>query len=206
MCIVSPTRVSARSIALALLALALAACGGEEATITPETAAPPSRVEAVAAREEDPARRFCDVAAPLGEGRALELPALEGPSAPTSGWRWVNVWATWCPPCVEEMPRIVEWRSRLAAEGAAIEPYFVSVDASADDVTRWRASHPDAPPSARLTDPGALSSFFASLGLDAATSIPIHALVDPTGHVRCVRAGAVAERDYATVRAIVRGR
>ncbi|UJR84917.1 TlpA family protein disulfide reductase [Sandaracinus amylolyticus] len=189
-------------------ALAAAGCGGEEATITPEGAAPvaPSRVEAVAARDDDPARRFCDVSAAVGEGRELALPPLEGPSAPTSGWRWINVWATWCAPCVEELPRIVAWRARLAEEGTPIEPYFVSVDGSAEDVATWRGAHPDAPESARMTDPAGLSPFFASLGLDAATSIPIHALVDPTGHVRCVRAGAVAERDYATVRAILRTR
>lgn len=188
------------------LVLLLAGACGEDDAITPEIAAPPGRVEAVAARDEDPARRFCDVSAAAFEGRALELPPLEGPSAPVGGWRWINVWATWCPPCVEELPRIAQWRSRLAADGAAIEPFFVSVDASAEDLTRWRASHPDAPDSARMADPGALSAFFASLGLDAATSIPIHALVDPTGRVRCVRAGAVGERDYPAIRAIVRGR
>lgn len=191
------------------LALSLAACSGGDATITPEgetPVAPPSRVEAVGARREDPAVRFCDVAAPLGEGRALTLPALEGPTVPSTGWRWINVWATWCAPCVEEMPRIVAWRDRLAADGAAIEPFFLSVDQTPELVAEFRAAHPDAPSSARLVDPAGLPGLIEALGIDAGATIPIHALVDPSGHLRCVRTGSVAERDYDTVLAIVRGR
>src|SRR5690606_1161434 len=124
----------------------------------------------------------------------------------TTGWRWINLWATWCAPCVEELPRIVAWQARLAADGTPIEPFFVSVDENAETVARWRTEHPDAPASALVSDPSALGAFFTSLGLDSATSVPIHALVDRTGHVRCARAGAVLEGDYETVRAIVQGR
>jgi thiol-disulfide isomerase/thioredoxin len=108
-------------VLVALSGSALFGCGGDESAITPEGAAagPRSRVEAVAAEREDPAERFCDVSAPLGQGAALVLPQVEGPAMPSSGWRWVNVWATWCAPCVEEMPRIVAWRERLAADEAA---------------------------------------------------------------------------------------
>jgi hypothetical protein len=190
--------------ALIALSMLLGSCG-DDSTIVPEPgAAPPSRVEAVGARREDPAARFCDVAAAEGEGRALALPALEGPTAPDAGWRWINVLATWCAPCVEEMPRIVEWGPRLAADGAPITPFFVSVDQAAEMVTEFRTAHPTAPESARLTDPGGLPALVTALGLDAGATIPIHALVDPSGRLRCVRTGAVAERDYETVRAIVR--
>ena len=38
----------------------------------------------------------------------------------------VNFWATWCAPCVEEFPMIVDLGERYKAEGLRI--YFVSVD------------------------------------------------------------------------------
>lgn len=205
-----PLTTTARAGVLALAPFFALACG-ESSDIRPEgTPAVPSRVEAVAARQEDPAARFCDVSAPVGEGRALALPALEGDEPPRAGWRWINVWATWCEPCVEEMPRIAEWRARLASDGAPIEPFFLSVDRTAEEITAFHALHPriageGPPPTTRLADPDGLSDLVASLGLDEGATIPIHALVDPSGHLRCVRTGAVAERDYATIRAIVRG-
>ncbi|MDQ3032358.1 MAG: TlpA family protein disulfide reductase [Myxococcota bacterium] len=192
---------------LALVAVVLHGCGDDDADIRPEgqPEALPSRVEAVAPRQEDPAARFCDVSAPAGEGRMLELPPLEGESAPTSGWRWINVWATWCEPCVEEMPLIARWRERLAADDAAIETFFLSVDRTEGEVSAFHALHPDAPSTSRIVDPDGLEGLVASLGLDAGATIPIHALVDPEGHIRCVRTGSIAERDYTTVRAIIRG-
>ncbi|MCH8069737.1 MAG: TlpA family protein disulfide reductase [Candidatus Marinimicrobia bacterium] len=38
----------------------------------------------------------------------------------------VNFWATWCEPCVEEFPMIVELSREYASQGLAV--YFVSVD------------------------------------------------------------------------------
>jgi hypothetical protein len=51
-----------------------------------------------------------------------------------------------------------------------------------------------------------MSAFFQSAGLDAAAPIPIHVFVDPQQRVRCARAGAVHDDDYAAVVAILRGR
>ena len=39
----------------------------------------------------------------------------------------LNFWATWCPPCIEEMPSLVEMQQRLKAKG--VEVFAVSVDA-----------------------------------------------------------------------------
>jgi thiol-disulfide isomerase/thioredoxin len=188
-----------RSLSLCIATILLAGCG-EEATITPEA---PRRFEAVAAQRTDPAERFCDVSAPVGEGRALALPQLEGPAAPSEGWRWINVWATWCAPCVEEMPLVASFRERMTAAGAPVTTYFVSVDNGAEAVSLYRQAHPDMPETARLSDPAGLPGLLASLGLDAGATIPIHVLVDPSGHIRCARSGSITERDYDTVRAIV---
>lgn len=183
-------------------ALALSACG-EDTTVTPEPAT--RRSEAVAARHADPAERFCDVSSPEGQGPLLTLPHTDVPAMGSEGWRWINVWASWCHPCLEEMPTLRGWPARLAADGAPVTLSFLSVDATAEALDAYRAANADAPTSARLDDPGGLPVLLTALGLDAGATIPIHVLVDPTGHVRCARTGSIAERDYETLREIVRG-
>lgn len=178
---------------------------GESDSIANEEAALPTRVEAVAARRDDPSARFCDVSSPASEARVLRMPLLEGASAPTSGFRWLNLWATWCAPCVEEMPRIMALRERLAEEGVLLEPFFVSVDRTAEEVSAFRAQHPGMPETARMVDPDGLRAFLDSLGLDRGASIPVHVLIDPESRIRCVRTGAVSDSDYLALRGIVRG-
>ena len=182
--------------------LLVASCG-DDTTVTPDPST--RRTEAVAARHEDPAARFCDVSAPEGQGRALALPHTDGAVAAGDGWRWINVWATWCHPCLEEMPVLRGWPARLSADGAAVTLSFLSVDATPEALATYRTANADAPESARLDDVGGLPALLTSLGLDAGATIPIHVLVDPSGHVRCARTGSIAERDYETLRAIVRG-
>lgn len=55
---------------------------------------------------------------------ALALPDLEGKTQALSQWRGkvlvVNFWATWCPPCVEEMPDLQRVRDEYRARGVEI--------------------------------------------------------------------------------------
>lgn len=165
------------------------------------------RVDAVQAGEgkQVTADEFCDVrAASPGAAPALTLPALAGgQTAPGKGtWRWLNVWATWCKPCIEEMPHLAQWHKQMAADGVRFDLVFLSVDDSDDLVTRFRERHPGTPESLRLADPEALPRWFGAIGLGEGAPIPVHVFVDPEDRVRCVRAGGVKERDLPAVRSI----
>ena len=43
----------------------------------------------------------------------------------------LNFWATWCPPCIEEMPSLVEMQRRLKSKGVTVLAISVDVDEGA---------------------------------------------------------------------------
>jgi cytochrome c biogenesis protein CcmG/thiol:disulfide interchange protein DsbE len=43
----------------------------------------------------------------------------------------LNFWATWCPPCVEEMPALVEMQRRMKDKGVTVLAVSVDVDEKA---------------------------------------------------------------------------
>ena len=43
----------------------------------------------------------------------------------------LNFWATWCPPCVEEMPSLVDMQRRMKAKGVTVLAVSVDVDENA---------------------------------------------------------------------------
>ncbi len=189
------------TLTISLVLALVSACDDGSA---PAAAAPPSRVVAVSADEEDVADELCDVSYDAADAPDFALPELASGSVPAaSGPRWINVWATWCRPCVEEMPMIRQWAERMRGEGAPIELVFVSADASDEAVSSFRASHADAPESVRVADASALPTWVTTFGLDEGATLPIHVLTDAQGHVRCARAGAVSEGDYASLRRLV---
>ena len=51
----------------------------------------------------------------------------------------LNFWATWCPPCVDEMPSLVQMQRRMKAKG--VEVLAVSVDADGDAYHRFLKDH-----------------------------------------------------------------
>ena len=64
---------------------------------------------------------LADFTLPDLRGQSVQLAALRGKVV------FVNVWATWCPPCVEEMPTIQQLYERL--HGRGLEVLAVSLDA-----------------------------------------------------------------------------
>lgn len=74
-----------------------------------------------------PPREAAPSADAPGRLLALTLPDLEGKPQPLSQWKGkvlvVNFWATWCPPCKEEMPEF----SRINSKYASNDVQFVGI-------------------------------------------------------------------------------
>lgn len=64
---------------------------------------------------------LADFTLPDLAGRPVQLAALRGKVV------FINIWATWCPPCVEEMPTMQRLYERLHNRG--VEILAVSIDA-----------------------------------------------------------------------------
>ncbi|MCP4606597.1 MAG: TlpA family protein disulfide reductase [Proteobacteria bacterium] len=166
-----------------------------------------SRVVAVPAKAEaeDSLEGFCDVTAKEDNKLKFHLPELDNKGVLTAGTaRWINVWATWCKPCIEEMPMLVQWKERLKKNGIDLTLEFLSVDDTIESVNNFLKKHPEIPSSTHLKNPDALGPWMADLGLDKGAGLPVHIFVGPQGFIRCVRAAAIGQGDYATIHKLLR--
>lgn len=144
---------------------------------------------------DPPARALPPQAAALNEGERKNA---------SGGWKWVNLWASWCGPCLKELPLLSRWREALAKDGLPVRFELWSVDAS--EAALVGALGNGFPGELRwLQGEEQLGSLFEALGIDKASAIPVHALIDPKGQLRCVRVGSIGEESYGAVRAILAG-
>ncbi len=190
----------------ALLLSSLALGCGEDAGAK-SAPQPNSRVVAVAApKEKTDASEFCDVLSAADKAKGFSYPTLDtDPPKATGHWRWVNLWASWCAPCAEELPLITRFQEQLAKRGHTLDVVYISVDSSAEAADGFKASHPELKDSVRLKDFSALQAWLESVGLDAGATLPVHFFVDPAGKVRCARTGALRETDLSLVERVVSG-
>ena len=192
------------------LVLVLAGCPDEKASVLP-----PSRFDAVTKKPAAETSRFCEKTWPAeGAGarswQAPPLRKLEGAPAAASvkGWRWVNAWATWCSPCVEEMALLSRWRDALQEDGVPVSFELLSVDSTdaEPELRKWLGRALPGPVSWVKSPDDFPPWLSTAVGLDADSAIPIHMLVDPRGQLRCARVGAVHAQDYGAVRSLLTGR
>jgi len=189
-----------------MIALLLMACSGTSEPAGP----PPSRVQSVAVKPvqerpaDDPAV-WCDLHTDAETSEPFAWPPLDGAESPTnSGWTWVNAWATWCKPCIEEMPRITTWEKKLQAEVGPGSVQFLSLDATADVLSKFHAAKPEMPTGVRIQEEAAMDPWVKGLGLEpAAAALPIHVFLDARKQTRCVYMGGISEAEYATIKAVL---
>jgi thiol-disulfide isomerase/thioredoxin len=185
---------TARKVALATALGTAWGCGGAGGDARPK-AQDGGRVNAVVPK--------AGAKVDLAEFCETQHTADKAAARPSGSWRWINVWATWCKPCIEELPLLAKWRERLKNEGLVADIEFLSVDGEAELVQKFRADHPGVPETLRIADAAALPGWLGGLGIDASAVLPIHLFVDPADRLRCVRMGGVGARDWDFVKRIL---
>jgi thiol-disulfide isomerase/thioredoxin len=159
------------------------------------------------AKKQSDAHELCDVLKIPEQAPSFVYPTLlgEAPAARARSWHWINVWATWCPPCTEELPLITRLRDTLKKEGLAVELSLISVDQTAEAVSTFAAKHPEVRGSLQVKDAAALEAWLPKIGLDSGATLPIHLFMDPQNRVRCARTGALKETDLGMLRKLLSG-
>jgi peroxiredoxin len=123
---------------------------------------------------------LADFVVPDLAGRPVQLAALRGKVV------FINVWATWCPPCIEEMPTIQRLYERLHDRG--VEVLAISIDAlGAQVVAPFMEQY-------RLTFPALLDPKESIVHLYHTGGVPESFVVDKQG--RLVEK-VVGPRDWA---------
>lgn len=178
-------------------AVLLAACDEKNEGLAPE------RFASVKKKPAAQASAFCDKSWPSGEKKFLAPPVV-GPKVERKGWGWVNLWATWCKPCVEEMGLLLKWSEAFEREQLPVGFELMSIDEPDADLESWRKKNLPGTIT-RFRSQEEFAAFLTWLGLDKNAAIPIHVLVDPQGFLRCVRVGNIHQENYGAVRALVAG-
>ncbi|KRE85309.1 hypothetical protein ASG75_06850 [Rhodanobacter sp. Soil772] len=112
------------------------------------------------------------------DGKTFDLAAQRGK------WVIVNYWATWCVPCIKEMPdisRFVAAHKNVVAIGLAYE------DSEPADIKAFLAKHPVVYPIAQVTLDQPLKDF------DEPRGLPTTYLISPDGKVAKHIVGPVTE-------------
>ncbi|MBI5478651.1 MAG: TlpA family protein disulfide reductase [Deltaproteobacteria bacterium] len=145
-----------------------------------------------------PAGRLAQAAAP----GALPL----GDRIVTPGaWTWISLWAAWCKPCIDEIPRLLGWQTRL---NGALRVRFLSLDDDERQLRRMLESQPAGGMRAShwLPEGRGRDAWLAAVGIKTEPTLPVQILVNPRGGVHCIVEGAIEDGDFERVAAIVQGR
>lgn len=160
-------RILARACRL-LVAVPLIACG--------ELGELPSRPA--------PGNPAPEVAGATLAGDTLTLSELEGSPV------LLNLWATWCPPCREEMPYFEELRGAYADSGLRIVGVSVDGRSARDQVVQFTSE-------VGITYDIVLDPRGRSMDAYQAVGLPATFLIDTAGIIRLARYGPVSEADTA---------
>ena len=160
-----------------LLGAALAGCGSG-ATARDEARAPATAEASAAAAGVEPA----------SAGRLLELVRAADANATV-----LNVWATWCGPCREEMPDLLRLRQAYRARGLELVLVTGDFEDQLPEASAFLASHGVDFPTYIKT--GRDMEFINTLSPDWSGALPATFVFDGDGHLRDFWEGKASYED-----------
>lgn len=122
-------------------------------------------------------------------------------------WTWVNLWAAWCVPCKEEIPRLKSWEQKTLSERTTLKVAFVSMDDDARQLEKFLGGQPEGGLTSTywLKDGPERAAWLKEAGYGSEPELPAHVLIDPSGKIRCRQQGAIEDGDFPEVLRILRG-
>jgi thiol-disulfide isomerase/thioredoxin len=122
---------------------------------------------------------------------ALKIATLDGKtfdlSTQSGKWVIVNFWATWCAPCLKELPDISAYvtahKDKVAAIGLAFE------DSDKADIEKFLKAHPLAYPVAQVDVMDPPKDF------DTPKGLPNTYVIAPDGHIAKAFLGPITPKD-----------
>jgi thiol-disulfide isomerase/thioredoxin len=105
----------------------------------------------------------------------------------------INFWATWCPPCREEMPSFSQLQSKHASN--SVQFVGIALD-TADNVRSFSKQHPVSYPLLVADTEG--SELTRQLG-NSTLALPYTVVLGNNGTVQLVRLGRVTEKELDTL-------
>ena len=168
-------------VLLALAArVALAGCKRESpVAAAPVASAPVATPQAATPKVTTPNTKFPSLKVQTLDGKTFDLAAQRGT------WAIVNFWATWCGPCLKEMPELSAldaMREHIVVVGLAYE------DTTEDALRAFLAKHPVVYPMALI------DVYKPPADFDTPRGLPFTYLVGPDGAVVKKYTGPVSAR------------
>jgi cytochrome c biogenesis protein CcmG/thiol:disulfide interchange protein DsbE len=133
--------------------------------------------------------------APGSPAPSLALPSLNGETVQLSDFQGnvvlVNFWASWCAPCLAEMPRLQQWHDQHEDDGLVVLGVNTLYQDSREAVEMFLQDHDISYPMLLDTEGDASRQWLAR-------QLPRSYLIDRQGVVRWTRLGEVTAHDWET--------
>jgi thiol-disulfide isomerase/thioredoxin len=128
---------------------------------------------------------------------ATRLKDVEGVEQPLAQWKGkilvVNFWATWCPPCLKEIPEFVRLQDKYAREGVQFVGIALDDRAKvAEFAARLRINYP-------LLLAGADGLTLAQRAGNRLGGLPFTVIIDREGRTAKVELGVLDERKLTPI-------